>query len=497
MKNIFKYLAAFAFAAMSSTSCLDITPDNAITEREALKTLSDANQAVIGIYSDFKNASLYSGLLTLLPDIQSDLVYAVDGYTNTYGDFWRWEILASSPEIASVYGSLYTIIGDCNFFFDYLPQVREGLKSDYDAKNLEALEGEVHFARALAYSELIKLFCKAYDPETADSELGVVLTGSYVNPAPAVRATLKASYDFVIEDLKQAEAKIDFENTNNSVYFTNSLVQALWARVCLYMQDWEGAVEHASKVIEDKYLALSSAVANNLSATESDYKYMWTNDNATEIIWKVGFTPTSRGGSLGQVFLNYNNVTYKPDYVPALDILNSYESTDRRFEAFFETITTGHQHMLTWPLLVKYRGNASFIQQGILHCNMPKVFRLAEQYLIRAEAYCRLNQWNLASKDLTALRVARYDSYGSASLNEDNWLDEISKERTKELFMEGFRLQDLKRWHKGFTRIPQQNSVKNGSSLEIEADNPLFVWPIPQHELDAPGSEIKPNESNQ
>ena len=64
------------------------------------------------------------------------------------------------------------------------------------------------------------------------------------------------------------------------------------------------------------------------------------------------------------------------------------------------------------------------------------------------------------------------------------------------MFMEGFRLQDLKRWGKGFERKPQEQSVSDGSSLKIEAGNPLFVWPIPQHELDLPGSAIEPNESN-
>ena len=62
--------------------------------------------------------------------------------------------------------------------------------------------------------------------------------------------------------------------------------------------------------------------------------------------------------------------------------------------------------------------------------------------------------------------------------------------------MEGFRLHDLKRWGKGFKRTPQAHSQKEGSSLEIEAGNPMFVWPIPKHELEAPGSDIKPNESN-
>ena len=75
-------------------------------------------------------------------------------------------------------------------------------------------------------------------------------------------------------------------------------------------------------------------------------------------------------------------------------------------------------------------------------------------------------------------------------------MDIIEEERVKELYMEGFRLQDLKRWHKGFERKPQEQSLSNGSRLKIEADNPLFVWPIPQHELESPDANIQPNESN-
>jgi hypothetical protein len=62
--------------------------------------------------------------------------------------------------------------------------------------------------------------------------------------------------------------------------------------------------------------------------------------------------------------------------------------------------------------------------------------------------------------------------------------------------MEGFRLNDLKRWNMGFTRKAQTSSAKEGSELKIEASDPLFVWPIPQHELESPGADIEPNESN-
>ena len=54
---------------------------------------------------------------------------------------------------------------------------------------------------------------------------------------------------------------------------------------------------------------------------------------------------------------------------------------------------------------------------------------------------------------------------------------------------------DLKRWGEGFKRTPQQSSISGPDELEIKADNPMFVWPIPQHEMDAvPG--LQPNESN-
>ena len=69
--------------------------------------------------------------------------------------------------------------------------------------------------------------------------------------------------------------------------------------------------------------------------------------------------------------------------------------------------------------------------------------------------------------------------------------------------MEGFRLNDLKRWKDlpewetinrtaVFKRKSQSNAqVGESSTLEVKADNHRFVWPIPQHEIEAPGSCMK------
>lgn len=396
------------------------------------------------------------------------------------------------------------MIGDCNFFFEQVAKWENDIVDDDAYEKLEAYKGEVYFARALAYSELIKCFCKAYDPATAKDELGVVLVSSYSNPGEMKRASLYDSYQFVLNDLAKAYDYMEpDEGTTlvasdyyDSPYFNEFTVQALMARVYLYMQDWDNAIKYSSELIDSDLYLLSSATTvytNDMSY----YDYMWKYDASTETIWKVGFLPTSYGGKLGQVFLNFDEISYRPDYVPGQAALNTYEGNDLRYASFFQDMPTGYSHGLVWPLLMKYYGNMEFVSNyRIYHVNMPKVFRLSEQYLIRAEAYCQKEDFAKASADISTLRQARYQSYGSATLTSENWLDEIDKERLRELFMEGFRLQDLKRWGKGFERKPQEQSVSDGSSLKIEAGNPLFVWPIPQHELDLPGSAIEPNESN-
>ena len=509
-------LAVTAITIMlASVSCLDKYPSSSIPEDQAMQTLNDAEQHVNGIYASLLNPSLHSGLLTLLPDIQSDMVYAVEGNTNTYGNFWRWQIRSTDSEIEAVYGSLYAVIGNCNFFLDRVDTVMEHLTNDDDIDLLETFTGEVYAIRALCYSELLKCYCKAYTPATAATTPGVVLRTKYFEPEPIVRASLQKSYEFVIEDLARAEQRLsdnDDDNLACSPYMTLSAAHALHARVALYMQDWDTAIEYASKPIaRTNCYELASVRDTSTSDGASWFDYMWAYDTSYEVIWRIGFTATTYGGPLGQVFLNFtNDYTYfYPDYVPASSVLNGFEPGDERRDSYFADssagIVIGYSNGMNWPLLVKYYGNRSLISNYVYHVSMPKPLRLAELYLIRAEAYCRSKQYGKAGSDLSTLRAARFSSGGTVSVNEQNWLQVIADERLKELYMEGFRLHDLKRWgseyaelNNGYTisRTPQSYSQSEGSSLKVLPDDPMLVWPIPQHEIEAPGSDLEPNESN-
>ena len=56
-----KLYGALVAVALSTTSCLDKYPDDAILAGDAITSVETANQAVIGIYAKFKSSALYSG----------------------------------------------------------------------------------------------------------------------------------------------------------------------------------------------------------------------------------------------------------------------------------------------------------------------------------------------------------------------------------------------------------------------------------------------------
>ena len=92
---------------------------------------------------------------------------------------------ATNTDIESVYADLYGVINNANFLLDNnVDKVKANTNSDKELDKLGEYQGGAYL-RALAYSELIKCFCKAYDSdEQAEKELGVVLTEHYYGNEP-------------------------------------------------------------------------------------------------------------------------------------------------------------------------------------------------------------------------------------------------------------------------------------------------------------------------
>lgn len=498
-------IVTLSLLSLIMISCQDFLteyPDTAIPEEEAMQTLEDCSEVVLGIYSCFKNSGLYSGALTIGPDLQSDYVYAVKGYTNAYGDIYRWDLKATDTYITSCYSGLYQIISRCNFFMDYKDQVYNSLTTDQQKDEFNRRLADVYFARAIAYSDLLRVFCDAYDPQSADNQLGISLVKTYKGSGVVQpRSSLKESYEFILEDLNQSE-KFMMREGADAKYFTKGAVWALKSRVYLYTKEWEKAKEYAQKVMNLNYYTLADATTIRYIDQEtnqriSEYDLLWRYDVGNEIIWKIAMSTTDKGGSLGRIFLGYNSSQYYPDYIPGNEVVSRYRSDDARVNTFFGQVKTGYGFDAV--LFRKYPGNADIdAGTGKYFVNMPKVLRLSEVYLIYAEACANIGDLQGANKALTALRKKRIKNYGIANYDASTIMKEVQEERFKELIMEGFRLSDLKRWNLGFQRQKQLNTIDgpDNNQLKVTSDRVEFTWPIPQHEIDATGGIIKPNPSN-
>lgn len=498
-------LPLFGCMLYSCEDYLTELPETAVAEEEAMVSLTDAEQVVLGIYSTFKNPSLYSGTMVEASEVQSDLFYAAIGFTNKYGNFYRWELRPNETVLLDIYGGLYQIVNRCNFFFDHKDAVEATLTKDEDKDLLKKYTADAAFMRAYAYHDLVRFFCKPYEPSTADTDLGVPLYMHYRVEGKTVevlpRATMKECYEQMMKDLALAE-ELEPRKGTNTQFVTQGAILALKARLSLYKQDWEKAEKYATDVIDMKVSGqriyeLADAYYNDYTpsgALTNEYSMMMAYDSSDEIIWKIAFSNTDFTGCLGTFFMSINSGRYNPNYLPAEWLMTSFRDYDRRYELCFPQVATMHSGSTN--VCSKYPGNPEIDgNAGPYYCNMPKLIRLAEIYLTRAEARCMQGKTTPACDDITKLLKSRVKNFGTFQCEQSQLLQNIQSERARELVAEGFRLTDLKRWHLGFERKPQPGTLEGTrySSLKVSPDDALYVWPIPQHEITASNGVVIQN----
>lgn len=115
--------------------------------------------------------------------------------------------------------------------------------------------GEAHYLRALTNFYLLQTFSKQY--VFGRENLGIPLKKTTDEKDIPVRSTVGESYDFVLQDLLEAE-KLMAGDAVNKIKATQSSAQALLSRVYLYMGDNAKALEYANKIIDSGKFSLVS-----------------------------------------------------------------------------------------------------------------------------------------------------------------------------------------------------------------------------------------------
>lgn len=498
MKKLYIWLLVFSlFGGLSCKDFLDVKPNGSLEAEKSWENITDFTRHWRGVYATLKSASGFTEAVRLYGDLQCDLAYSVQGNDNLLREVYQWNFNASTSEISTIWYAMWRTIAEINDLFDHMPLLRERI-SGQDSIDMEYMLGDMYMLRALCYSKLTEYYCDAYNPANAEEQLGMPICRT-ANVGKPARASLKATYDFMYEDLQKAVELLDPLTYQLVMMRRNFLCSrqsalALWARISLNRKDYQVA---AAKGEEALTACLNTGMRLDVDTLLYGNLFRGT-DYGEELLFFLGMHAEDATGSVGSLFCEEPYGYYHPQFVPSSYLLNLYSENDIRKQVFFDAISpTDYSHGLRWYIVLKDGHNKELDISSVNYAyqSMPKLFRLSELYLIIAEANAMMGNGDLdrANDLLATLREVRIFGYEREDYDAAELMRQIKMERVRELCFEGFRLPDLKRWGDGFRRQPQEYTTYN--DLVIEAENNRFTWPIPKNELEV-NANMQPNASN-
>lgn len=451
MKKNSLLLAAIIYitGAGSCKQFVDIAPGRGIIEKDkAFSSDITATSAIIGVYSEMYNngngfATGYRRCLNGVCGMSADELHHYNPQDAALAPFERNILKPDNAGITNLWKSMYTTIYFANNALEGLQQsetLTDSVKSQ--------LKGEMLFVRAFAHFYLTNLF----------GNVPVILTSDYKANARALRKLQQEVYDQIIQDLSEASLLLkDAYPTEGRVRPNRGAAQALLARTFLYAGQWSEAETVATAVIANSQYQL-------LPAEEFDQIFV---GSSKEAIWQIMHMDEGIGTHEAQTFhLHQRTPSSSRPYTLKAGLLNAFETGDLREQKWIDTSS-----IYIFPY--KYQ---SYIGTPKEH---SMVLRVAEQYLIRAEARARLGLLTgagSAAEDIDAVRH-RANLPPTTASTLPAIMTAIEQERRVELFTEwGHRWLDLKRWKRA---IPVLSALKGDDWHDTDT-----LYPLPKVELE-------------
>ncbi|MBS1526461.1 MAG: RagB/SusD family nutrient uptake outer membrane protein [Bacteroidetes bacterium] len=415
-------------------------PKNQLISSEVFADSTNANSALAGIY--YSAISTYLGLnaggLPLYSGLSADELTPTGSSTEPV-QFYSNNILSNNNSNAVFWGGAYSSIYSANAIIQGVTA-----STGISAHAKLQLIGEARFVRAYEYFCLLNLY----------GGVPLVLSTDYKTTALMPRATIEQVYTQIVDDLQFAETNLGSNTGTNDR--PNSLVaSALLAKVYLYLAKNDLAATEATKVITSGNYSLE-ADPNNVFLSGS-----------AETIWQLDL-PYNHFTWIGQILVP-TSTRAVPKYVINPVLLNSFETGDLRASSWIN-VNVARGNTFSYPY--KYKSNvlASSTTEGYV------LLRLADIYLVRAEAEVALGKLEDGANDINLIR-ARALLPGVEVSDAAQLLMAVQNERRHEMFCEeGNRWFDLKRWNLANAAL---GSVKTGWKPEAQ------LYPIPVNQISA------------
>jgi hypothetical protein len=418
----------------------------------AIKTLADC-QSLLNNRTVFNESPV-------LGEISSDSYYIdVDFWQNLSkidrnAYTWQVDVFEGQKSVAD-YSMPYAQVHIANQVLSALSRIRISVGEQAEKNNIE---GSAYFFRAYAFYNLLQLFAMPYESTTALDDYGIALPITPDINTIYKRASMKDSYEQVINDLLLAR-----ELLITKVYHdqpSRPAADAMLARVFLSMRDYANAGNYADSCLK-QYNTLMNYNTLDLSVK---FPIPFLND---EILYYSNLL-SSNGIILART--GYHSIVDSTLYA-------SYAVSDMRKKIFF--------------LLDKKQPvyGASYTGSSLAFSGLAT----DEVYLIRAECRARAGDVQRALQDINTLLENRYKTgtfqpYSAVSQKEA--VQFIIEERKKELVFRGLRFTDLRRLNKEGAGIWLRRKV-NDKFYVLPPNDLRYTMPIPDDAI--AGSRIVQN----
>lgn len=435
-------------------SCEDFveieSPANKLVSAQVFNSDETAISAMNGIYNQLSMASFsdgYRNSVTFLSGLSADNLENISTTNLQRMEYQQNQLAPDNQLNLELWASAYNIIYLTNSFIEGL-QVSDEISPELVAQ----LEGEAKFIRAFTYFYLVNLY----------GDVPLILTTNYQTNELASRNEVEEVYTQIEIDLLEAANLLNPEYREGERVAVNKYtVSAFLGRVYLYQKEWELAEKYSSEVIQQ---TSSYHIQEDLNSVFLA--------NSKEAIWQI--SPMGRGGMTshtneGNLFIIDPVFTFFATVKLSDDFLNTFESEDRRL---LEWVGYNSKREASFSYKYKIRNSSEFPIQ-----EYSMVLRLAEQYLIRAEARVMQEDLSGAIADIDIIKMRAglsLLSENNPDISKDELLMEIMKERRKELFAEwGHRWLDLKRNEIAGEILSKENPHWNNTDV---------LYPIPEEE---------------
>ncbi|MBK0379311.1 RagB/SusD family nutrient uptake outer membrane protein [Mucilaginibacter segetis] len=437
-------------------------PKTSITKANVYSNNEIATSVLTGVYIKMSSAGITSltsvKTLPFLTGLSGDEL-SLFGTNSTYVAYYSNSLAANNIGAKTYWSEIYNTIYTCN-------EAVEGIEASATLSPAvkQQLLGEAKFMRAFNYFYLVNLY----------GDVPLVLSTDYTVNTLKPRSPKSEVYQQIIKDLQEAELALSsgfvdntlVNSTNERVRPNKWAAKALLARVLLYNQKYAEAEAKATEVINN------SSLFSILPLNDIFLK------NSKEAIWQL--QPVNTGWNTEEARTFVIPSTGLSDIIPVYlsnQLLSSFETGDQRRASWVNSFTnTTVTPNVTYYYPYKYKVSA----RNAPVTEYSTVLRLAEQYLIRAEARAMQNNLSGSADDLFVIRQRA----GLAKINfasQQEAVDAILHERQVELFTEwGHRWLDLKRLNKVDAIMSVVTPLKGGIWNSTDQ-----LYPIQFYELNA------------